>query len=149
MFRLLMKKRHLTGVLLGALLLAPSFAAAEIEITTSGSGSISNTTSASSDSGGQAALGGQGVTTGQASAFAHSTTTLGSGEGGGVVEVQVETSVNGQIQKESIKKEISKEGFIVNVSDNDSAGASSGVQMFFEDLWGGFVGALQSVFWFF
>ena len=134
-----MKNFYIAGILFSSLLLSPLFAAAHVQVTASGSGSISNTTSAEADSGGQATPGGQGVTTGQASASAHATTVVGGGESG-TVEVQVETSVNGQIQKESIKKEI---------PNLIASSTTLEVQVFFKDLWVGFVEVLQNVFWFF
>ena len=134
-----MKKFYTATIVCGALLFLPAFALADIQITTTGSGSIKNTTSASADSGGQAAPGGQGVTTGQASASAHATTVVGGVESG-TVEVQVETNVNGQIQKESIKKEI---------PNLTASSTTLEVQVFFKDLWAGFVEVLQNVFWFF
>lgn len=115
--------RSILGVLLGALLLMPSFATATIEVTTSGSGSINNTTSASSDSGGQTAPGGQNVSTGGTSASAKVKNTISADEsGGGTIESTVVMEVNGEVYTETIKKEIPPDGIAVQVS-------------FFKDLW--------------
>lgn len=142
-----MRKLSFTVVLfLSALLTASPFALAEIRIETSGSGSVTNTTSAEAHSGGQGASGGS------ASAEVYSEVHLGGS--GGTVEVETVTKVNGEVKKESIKKEIPPGGVGIDVSVTTASATTatttvSALQVFVEDFWSGVLITLQNIFWFF
>ena len=86
---------------------------------------VSNVTSATADTGGNSAGSGQNVRSGPSSASASVSNSLNDGQGGGSVHVDIETSANGEVRKESYDK-VLQPGESVAVATSTSVGNMGG-----------------------
>ena len=116
-----MKSLVSTLIAIGAIIPAGT---AYAEIVIHNSGSVSSYTSASASTGGQRASSGQSITTGDASASAHSETRVDGA--GGSVNVKVETSENGVVQTKEYSQPLeSGKGVKVEVNASSKNGVST------------------------
>ncbi|MFZ2555844.1 MAG: hypothetical protein WAZ27_00875 [Minisyncoccia bacterium] len=115
-----------TKIILIVALLFPAFASAqdpfdryieEHHIEISNEGAIYSETNASASTGGQTAAAGQSVTDGDVSSSSHVETYVSTNDEGGTVQIQIETSKNGETKTEEYIEEIAPgEPVNVNVS---------------------------------
>ena len=87
---------------------------------------IVSTTEADTDTGGNTVGSGGAVETGSAGSSVETSSVVGNG--GGTVDIKIETKINGKVQTESIKKDIPSGGIRVDVSAKSSGGG--GIHLF-------------------
>lgn len=97
-----------------------------IESARAGNGTVVESHSSVS-TGGQTAASGQTITTGDASASSHTETRINANGSGGIVEVMIEKTVNGETVKEEYQKEV-KPGEPVHVEVSSEASSEGGIE---------------------